>query len=174
MTLYTSTTRRFLQVFFTAFFCTAPLLMAQTTGKIAGKITDKDTGQGLPGANVILDGTNRGAAADLNGEYFVINVPPGVYDLRVQMIGYEAQRVTNVRVSVNRTSTVDVRLQATTLAGEEGGGGINERAIRALAEIVDSPAGMLWRCDDGLRCDFAEHWSMPPGKAFDAKPDAEL
>lgn len=61
-----------------------------------------------------------------------------------------------------------------TLAGEEGGGGINERAIRALAEIVDSPAGMLWRCDDGLRCDFAEHWSMPPGKAFDAKPDAEL
>lgn len=119
MTLYTSKTRRFVQSFFTVFFCAAALSLAQTTGKIAGKITDKDTGQGLPGANVILDGTNRGAAADLNGEYFVINVPPGVYDLRVQMIGYEAQRVTNVRVSVNRTSTIDVQLQPTTLAGEE-------------------------------------------------------
>lgn len=61
-----------------------------------------------------------------------------------------------------------------TLAGEEGGGGINERAIRALAEIVDSPAGMLWRCNENQRCEFAEHWSMPPGRAFDARPDAEL
>ena len=65
-----------------------------------------------------------------------------------------------------------------TLAGEEGGGGIHERAIRALAEMVDSPAGMLWLCRDdprdGKRAEFAEHWCMAPGKEFDAKPDSSL
>ncbi|NQD35615.1 PEP-CTERM system histidine kinase PrsK [Permianibacter sp. IMCC34836] len=61
-----------------------------------------------------------------------------------------------------------------TLAGEDGGGRIHERAIRALADIVDSPAGMLWLCQDEQHCEFAEHWCMPPGKDFDAKPDRAL
>ncbi len=100
-------------------FATAALLTAQTTGKIAGNITDKENGQGLPGANVIVEGTNRGAVADLGGDFYILNVPPGVYVLRVQMLGYETMRVENARVSVNRTSAVDVKLKSTTLAGEE-------------------------------------------------------
>ena len=60
-----------------------------------------------------------------------------------------------------------------TLSGENADGHLHERVIRALAEIVDSPAGVLWTCHD-KRCQFAEHWSMPPGKMALPVPDDAL
>ena len=95
------------------------LAFAQTTGKIAGKITDRDTGDPLPGTNVIIEGTTMGAATGLEGEFFIINVPPGLFTLRISMIGYEAVRYENVRVSVNRTTEVEVQMKPTVLEGEE-------------------------------------------------------
>lgn len=56
-------------------------VIAATTGKIAGVITDAKTGEALPGVNVVIEGTQMGAATNLKGEYFVINVPPGTYNL---------------------------------------------------------------------------------------------
>lgn len=94
------------------------LTYAQTTGKIAGKVTDATTGEPLPAANVIIEGTTIGAAVGLDGEFFIINVPPGLYSLRVQMMGYETVRVENVRVSVNRTTDVDVKMKQTVIKGE--------------------------------------------------------
>ncbi|MCC6397814.1 MAG: carboxypeptidase-like regulatory domain-containing protein, partial [Bacteroidetes bacterium] len=62
------------------------LLLAPATllasGKIRGKIVDKDTGEPLVGANVSAVGTTYGAAADVNGAYIILNVPAGVYTLR--------------------------------------------------------------------------------------------
>ena len=52
-----------------------------TTGKISGRITDSSTGEPLPGANVVIVGTRMGATADVNGEYFIIRVNPGVYEV---------------------------------------------------------------------------------------------
>ena len=43
------------------------MLFAQGSGKLAGRVTDGSTGDGLPGANVILAGTNIGATTNLDG-----------------------------------------------------------------------------------------------------------
>ena len=96
-------------LFFTSF------VFAGTTGKITGIVIDRDTKQPLPGANVIIEGTNMGAAADMKGNYIIINVPPGIYTVKAMMIGYGAMRVTNVRVSVNLTTTVNFELSTTVL-----------------------------------------------------------
>ncbi|HEX9652074.1 MAG TPA: carboxypeptidase-like regulatory domain-containing protein, partial [bacterium] len=74
--------------------CSISLLLNASTswaanGAIEGKITDSKTGEPLPGANVIIIGTSIGAACDLRGAYFIQNVPPGNYTLRVSYIGYE-------------------------------------------------------------------------------------
>ncbi|MBN2031543.1 TonB-dependent receptor, partial [bacterium] len=53
------------------------------------------------------------------GDYFIINVPPGTYTLQARMIGYTTQSQTGVGVSVDRTTTVNVRLQQTVLEGQE-------------------------------------------------------
>ena len=54
-------------------------LIAQTSGKVRGTVTDEATGEELIGANVLIDGTGLGAATDENGEYFILNVAPGAY-----------------------------------------------------------------------------------------------
>ncbi|MGH7457438.1 MAG: carboxypeptidase-like regulatory domain-containing protein, partial [bacterium] len=102
------------------FISAAGSLHAQTTGKIAGRVTDKKTGDSLPGANVLIDGTTRGAVTDLNGDFYIINVAPGTYMLRVTLIGYEPVRVEGLRVSVNRTSDLEVKMAQTAVElGEE-------------------------------------------------------
>jgi outer membrane receptor for ferrienterochelin and colicin len=92
---------------------------AAVTGKIAGRVTEEETGAPLPGANVIVVGTTYGAAADVNGDYFIIGVPPGTYSLRVTMVGFREVVVEDVRVQSDLTTRIDVALAEATIAGEE-------------------------------------------------------
>lgn len=92
--------------------------LAQTTGKIAGRIMDGDTGEPLPGVNVYIHDSKLGASSDLEGDFLIINVPPGTYDIEFQMIGYGTVIREGVLVSVNRTAIVDVELKQTVLEGE--------------------------------------------------------
>lgn len=93
-------------------------LSAQTTGKIVGTISNESTGQGLAAAMVVIEGTQTGTAANVEGRYFILNVRPGVYNLRIMMMGFETKLVERVRVSVNRTTTIDVALKETAIQGE--------------------------------------------------------
>jgi outer membrane receptor protein involved in Fe transport len=95
----------------TLFICMmGSLVFAGTTGKIAGKITDKSTGEALPGVNIIIVGTTMGASADFDGEYFIINIPPGEYEVKASMIGYSSFTFQKVRVSVDQTTKIDFEL----------------------------------------------------------------
>jgi hypothetical protein len=61
----------------TLFFLFASVSIAQTgVGKLSGLITDADTKEPLIGANVLIEGTSVGAATDINGEYFILNITP--------------------------------------------------------------------------------------------------
>jgi len=99
-------------------FCASTLLNAQTTGKISGKVLDAETGEALPGANVQLVGTSIGAAASLEGDYFILNVPPGTYNIRAQFMGYRTSEIRGLQVSVNRTANANFNLSPTIIEGE--------------------------------------------------------
>ena len=103
------------------FFCLAvipSLVMGGTRGKIAGKVIDAQTGKPLPGVNIFISGTSLGAATDNDGEYFIINVPPGTYTLVAKMMGYTTVNKTGVIVNVDRTITVDFKLSPTVIKGK--------------------------------------------------------
>ncbi len=89
-------------------------LLAGTTGKIKGKVTDRESGEPLAGANVQIVGTTMGAAADLNGEFVVLNVPAGQYSVKASFIGYQDVTIENIRVNADLTREVNFKL-ATTL-----------------------------------------------------------
>ncbi|MCU0643476.1 MAG: TonB-dependent receptor [bacterium] len=93
-------------------------LFSGTTGKIAGRVVDEETNEPIISANIVIVGTNMGAASDLSGNYFINNVPPGTYTLRFMMMGYKKVDVANVRVSVDLTSEVNMALELTLLEGE--------------------------------------------------------
>ena len=94
-------------------------LYAGVTGKISGEVTDADTGEPVIGANVVVEGTSYGAAADLFGQYFILNIPPGVYNLVVTAVGYDTVKVTNVTVLSDHTTTQNVKMRSTVIKGEE-------------------------------------------------------
>lgn len=94
---------------------TATQLFAGVTGKIAGVVVDKNTGEPLPGVNVLLKGSTMGASTDIDGYYVILNVPPGEHSLEVQYVGYATTTVNAVKVHVDLTTTVNVDLSETTL-----------------------------------------------------------
>ena len=88
------------------------------TGKLSGRITDAD-GQPVIGASVLVVGTTFGAAADVDGVYNVLRVPPGVVSVRVSSIGYQTRVVEGVQIRSNTTTELDATLLEETLGGEE-------------------------------------------------------
>ena len=91
------------------------ILAAGVTGKLAGKVTDAEAKDPLPGANVQVEGTMMGAATNERGEFIIINVPPGNYTVRAQYIGYRSMTIKNILVSVDLTTTVNFELPSEAL-----------------------------------------------------------
>ena len=92
--------------------------MAQNTGKIAGTVKDKANGEPLVGANVAVKGTSLGASTDIDGHFFILRVPPGVHDLQVSSVGYQGITVKGVRVQVDLTAEVNMKLEQTAIEVE--------------------------------------------------------
>ena len=99
-------------------FLLSNLLFAGNTGKIAGRVTDETTGDGLPFANVIVDGTTLGAATDIDGYYAILNVPPGVYSVTASIVGYQKKSFKDVRVNVDFTTRLDFKLSSGSIEME--------------------------------------------------------
>ncbi len=95
------------------------IVYAGTTGKISGRVTDAKTGEPLAGVNVVLKGTMQGAATDIDGYYFIINVKPGVYTLEFSYVGYKPLKIKNVRVQVDLTTTINAKMESAALTAEE-------------------------------------------------------
>ncbi|GAB6283134.1 MAG: hypothetical protein STSR0008_18910 [Ignavibacterium sp.] len=92
---------------------------AGTTGKLAGKVVDSKTKEPLPFVNIILVGTNLGAASDMDGNYVILNIPPGTYTVRVQYVGYQTLVVENVQINVDLTTSRDFELVESAIELEE-------------------------------------------------------
>lgn len=92
----------------------------QFSGTLAGQVRDRLTQQVLPGAYVIVHGTELGASTDDDGRFRVAGVPEDVYAVTVSFIGYEETLLTDVRVVRAKVTVLpDIQLTATTLVGDE-------------------------------------------------------
>lgn len=87
------------------------MALAGTTGKIAGKVIDTSSKEPLPSVNVQIVGTAFGAVTDPEGNYFILNVPVGTYTVRASIIGYAAESVEAVKVTMDMTTILDFRLK---------------------------------------------------------------
>jgi TonB-dependent receptor len=70
-----------------------PSLLIAANNTIVGLVIDSKTNETLPGANVSLEGTAIGAATDLDGEFYLTNIPSGKHILIVSYIGYREKRI---------------------------------------------------------------------------------
>ncbi|MEM1097048.1 MAG: carboxypeptidase-like regulatory domain-containing protein, partial [Bacteroidota bacterium] len=89
-------------------------LVPRLTGRIAGRITDADTGDPLPGVAVLVLGTVLGDAAGPDGRFAIERVPEGRQTLEAQLIGYETAQQT-VAVPPGETVNVEIELAVATV-----------------------------------------------------------
>ena len=61
---------------------------------VSGKVTDAGSGDFLPGANVVVEGTNFGASSDRAGNYTISGLAPGEYTLKVSYIAVSYTHLT--------------------------------------------------------------------------------
>jgi len=99
-----------LLAFLVLLFSTTAIFAQTGVGKISGKVLDADTKEPLIGANVIIVNTNLGAATDLDGNYFILNITPGTYEVKVSYVGYAPKTYQDVRVVANITYQLDAEL----------------------------------------------------------------
>lgn len=97
----------------------AVVAMGQSTTVLTGTITD-DSNEPLIGATVkVLKGTSfvRGTVTDYNGEYRV-SIDPGTYDVEFSYTGFQAQRITGVRVLGGQITTQNVTMSNSNVLEE--------------------------------------------------------
>jgi len=92
----------------------ASSLVAQSNGKLAGTIKD-NTGKPVPGATVTIEGTRLGGFADIEGRYFVLNIPPGKYDVTISAVGFTKKTFRSVEIKTDLTSDLNVVIEETSV-----------------------------------------------------------
>jgi outer membrane receptor for ferrienterochelin and colicin len=159
-------------------------IFASTTGKISGLVVDAETNRPLPGTNIVIEGSLMGASSDLDGYYFIINIPPGTYTLRISQIGYKEVVIKDVKVSVDMTAVQNIKLNQTVLETDEvviveaerplvqmdmtsslqavGSDEIDALPVRSVNDILALQAGIIRSRDDihirGGRASEVAYW----------------
>ena len=178
------------RLLFALLFATASLF-AGTTGKIAGKIVDAKTNEPLIGANVVVAGTTTGGATDIDGNYFINNIAPGTYALRVSAVGYNPINYDQIKVNIDLTTHLDVKMSETVIdIGKEviitaerqlvqkdltastavvNGDDIKQLPVTEISQVIELQAGNIGGSIRGGRKGETAYWidGVPVTDAFD-------
>ena len=92
------------------FFILPTLLFSQIDGSINGYIYDSKSQLPLLGANIIIEGTEKGAISDVNGFFEITNISPKSYNLSVSYIGYQSKKIFNIIIKSKGNQTLEILL----------------------------------------------------------------
>lgn len=112
-----------------------------TNGSFRGTATD-ESGAAVPGALVRVTNVGTGVALEAvtngSGEYVVPNVPPGVYNIRLTLEGFETLDSRGVTLLVNQNATLDFTMKPGSVSQE-----VTVTAQAPLANTTDSTVGTV-------------------------------
>ena len=92
----------------------------ETTGSIVGRLSDSEmNGEPLPFANVLIQGTSKGATTDMEGLYSILNLEPGTYTVVFSFVGYEPRQIPNVEVIAGKVTEINAELGASAASLDE-------------------------------------------------------
>lgn len=113
--------------------CFTQGLRAQSSGAVAGRVTNAGTGEPLPGASVGFANMKLGTAADDDGRFRLVEVPAGTHTLVVSYVGFHTQKV-EITVTADETVEQDVALESKVLeTGEVVVEGIRRGQLQSLS-----------------------------------------
>lgn len=130
-----------------------------TTGGVRGTISDKGTGETVVGATVVasspaLQGT-QATITDESGQYYISNLPPGIYQLVVYYADAQFSR-TNVLIQLGKVAKVNINIDTAVGAGET-------IVIEGRAPLLDQNST---KTGTTITSDYTEN--VPTGRTFGA------
>ena len=93
-------------------------LLAGTDGTVRGIVRDVN-GEPLPGVQVYIEELGQGATTDGEGNYIILNIQVGTYEVKAAMIGYSTQRLLDVGVIMDQTQWLNIVMMEEAIEGEE-------------------------------------------------------
>ena len=94
-----------------AFLIFSSLATFAQTGIVEGRVTDANSNEPIPFANVVLQGTTIGAATDLEGNYKITGITPDLYNVEITYLGYKTQVEYEVQVFNNKPALVNFKME---------------------------------------------------------------
>lgn len=91
------------------------LLINAQTGRVEGTVMDSKTGETLPGATILVEGTNKVGSADFDGKFSIANVTPGKVVLIVSYISYTTKKIAGVEIKAGDVTNVNILLDPSAL-----------------------------------------------------------
>jgi len=79
-------------------------------GSIKGRVFDPINNEGVPFANVVIQGTATGAVTDFDGNYAIENLEPGLYNVEASSVGYETKVEYEIQTFNNKPAFVNIEL----------------------------------------------------------------
>ena len=112
-------------------------------GFLRGRVLEEETGYGLIGTNIYVEGTTNGTVADFNGD-FSLPLTPGTYTIVFSSISYATITVSEVSIVSGEVTVLDISMKSDT---EQ----LDAVVVTATA-LKDSDAGLLVAQKRGNKC----------------------
>jgi TonB-dependent receptor len=116
------------------------ILIAQGNGQISGVVYESSSGSVLPGANIVIEGTNLGDATDRSGFFLISNLSPGTYSVTASFLGYE-DGINEIQIGMGETVSTDFYLLENVIEGEDVVvyGNLSRGIAKSLNEQKNAP-----------------------------------
>jgi outer membrane receptor protein involved in Fe transport len=138
-------------------------LYASSQGSISGQITDSKTNETIPGVKIMLEGKQKGAYSDLDGNYTFMELEAGFYTLSFKYDTYTLQLIENVEVKSGEITELNVSLVSEILqiGPVEVSYTVNKESNSELIRMQRNSASVV----DGISADLIK--KTPDSKASD-------
>ncbi|MEO8796169.1 MAG: TonB-dependent receptor [Daejeonella sp.] len=131
---------------------------AQNKGSISGTIVQKNTQETLPGATILLEGTDLGTASDSDGRFRIMNIPVKTYNLVISSTGFKKITLYNIVVTSGNENAFTIELEEEAAVLEEViVTGDQQRSVRAAS--LETPLSVQRLTTEEIRSN--------PGGSFD-------
>ena len=84
------------------------------TGSIKGRIYNEINNEPIPFANILIDSTQTGALSDIDGNYEIKNLKPGIYNVVCSTIGFSKGMFYEIQVTSAKSTNLDIALKETS------------------------------------------------------------
>ena len=100
-----------MKTIFTLFLFLSSLQLFSQDGIVQGRITNLISNEPLPFVTVLISGTTTGTQSDIDGNYILENLDPGLYNLEFTFVGFKKKTIFEIQVSNAKPVFLDIQLE---------------------------------------------------------------